>query len=170
MTIKTKDGHELPEGLYVVTTAAPGPGAAALVAEALPESLEMNALARRAAIKAAGNGCEFVELENRVGQGFGTDSGAVWRQREDGLWCLGPFAQAPAITLAELDALCAGHLLGVEQSVDALAAGEGYLVEQDFARDLVALIKRRRAEGDPNAPATRNAATLGRILGMDVPS
>jgi hypothetical protein len=72
----------------------------------------------------------------------------------------------PHITIGELDALCDGHMLGPEMSIDALAAGEGYVAEHDFARDLIALIRSRRAEGDQNAEGPRSDAVLSRMLGV----
>jgi hypothetical protein len=41
---------------------------------------------------------EFVELETEAGENRGpAETRAQWRQREDGLWCLGPFAPISAL-------------------------------------------------------------------------
>lgn len=80
--------------LYVVTSALPGPGAAAHLREVLdPLEERIGAVRHAAAITAVNRACEFVELETADGQGVGPASGIDWEPHPtaDGLYRLGPF-------------------------------------------------------------------------------
>jgi hypothetical protein len=83
------------EVLYVVTSGPPGPGARALVDEALRAlpSGHVDESVVTAATEAAGEGCEFVELEDADGKGVGPSSGVHWSDHPNGggMKRLGPF-------------------------------------------------------------------------------
>lgn len=94
-----QDGR--PQGLYVVFTNGPGPGAEALLrsieSEDSSSALKPAVIRRDVALAEVAEGaCEFVELENAQGMGVGPNrSGADWQEWKDGLKALGPFGPAP---------------------------------------------------------------------------
>lgn len=89
----TLEREESPELLYVVMSGTPGPGAKTLVEEAIDATGEdgKNDMVR-AVLDAAGEACEFVDVEDSFGDGVHVGGGPTG----NGQWLIGPFVRREA--------------------------------------------------------------------------